>query len=389
MKRRSIAGAALVVALLSIAGCQDEIAAPYSGDAAFAKGGIPGPPQGKGETTAGANLSFPTIWAEGVTKSPRGTMEVVVLNGAWWWWWGEAAVEGGDPLACAPDPDDSTFCDDGIPFKVTGALPGPNAVKTYLQRQPLNEWQADNVSGAASPVNVDWIDWGDALEAVPWTLNSKVRVETTLFKDLTESMTGYFMHHLYGHGMDEMWGVENAGGTAVSYESLQAIIFSPCARLTIQKLLVPREDVVPLDPRLVWNAVANVWQDATAADLINETAVFNGALAPEGPSGGYGAEINIQGKVVFGYTWDVRTLNQGAADYRITFSLADGNCAAVLNTFIVPATQIVVPEEEIVIAAEGSGGGSAVVDGANNLSYIDIRITSKSTGGGGGNGPRR
>ena len=67
-----------------------------------------GPPGGE---TAGNNLSYPVIWAEGITKILPGTPEMdPVLTGEWWYWWG---TEGTDPnvypLSCAPDPDDQNL----------------------------------------------------------------------------------------------------------------------------------------------------------------------------------------------------------------------------------------------------------------------------------------
>ena len=47
--------------------------------------------------------------------------------------------------------------------------------------------------------------------------------------------------------------------------------------------------------------------------------IFNKAVyeALDGP-GFYSAEINVKGKVIYGYTWKVRTLNQGTGYYRLT-----------------------------------------------------------------------
>ena len=118
MKRTLRHGLVSLAALLALGACQDAITPPELDGPALAKGS-PGRPPGGGET-AGSNLSFPTIWAEGVSKNPRGTMGTVALGGAWWWWWGEPLVEGGDPLACGPDPDDNALCDDRIPFQANG-----------------------------------------------------------------------------------------------------------------------------------------------------------------------------------------------------------------------------------------------------------------------------
>ena len=346
--------------------------------------GVPGRPGGVGEPTAGSNLSFPTIWAEGVSKDPRGTMGTVDLGGSWWYWWGEPMEEGGDPLACEPDEADPARCADG-------GEPGAGWVRAFLQKDVANEWQADNYA-ATAPVNVDRINWGDAIESVSWTVKSKVRIEATLFEDVLQPMTGYTMRHTSGHGIDEMWAVDarQAGADALEYASDEAIVYSSCARLTIQKLLVDRETLTHPDPQLTWNPVTAVWD----GEVVDPDAVFNGVIAPEGPGGGFGAEINIQGKVVYGMTWDVKTANDGPGDYRVTYSLADANCpTASLNTFITDFTEIVALEEEgeVTLAADDDAagpeeGGTAYVQGEGNLSYIDLRITLKETGKGGGGG---
>ena len=56
------------------------------------------------------------------------------------------------------------------------------------------------------------------------------------------------------------------------------------------------------------------WRRSTAP-------VFNKATCEktaDGP-GSYGAELNVQGKVVYGYVWTTRGLTAG--EYRLTFSI--------------------------------------------------------------------
>lgn len=57
-----------------------------------------------------------------------------------------------------------------------------------------------------------------------------------------------------------------------------------------------------------------------------------------------------------------------------------------MNTFFDGNSQILLPEE-IVIEAEESKGGTAYIDIANNLTYIDVVILPGKSGGakGGGN----
>jgi len=112
--------------------------------------------------------------------------------------------------------------------------------------------------------------------------------------------------------------------------------------------------------------------------------------AGDGP-GFYNAEVNVKGKVIYGYTWNVRKDNEDAGYYRITFSFDN---ETNLNTFFVDGiTDILLPieePEEIIALSEEDGetskGGFAIIDYDNNLTYMDILIIGKTTGNGGGNG---
>ena len=376
-----------------------------------------GPPTG-GET-AGNNLSYPVIWAEGVTKTLPGTPGMTpVLSGDWWYWFG---VTGTDPnvvpLSCPPDPDADPFgdpyCDDGIPEQVTGASPTPAPgyalVKAYLQKDPLNVWQAASYNSAAVPVNIDRIDWGDNLESVDWYTRSQVRTEVVLFENAVDGdseaygfpMLEYGMRHTSGWGIDEVHGIAASLGeppVAEIADGNQATVYTHCARLTIQKLLVDRDDERLAD--LIW-VPAEGWTEPDEDplnpgspypyDLINPH-LFNGSVHEGGDGPGYySAEINVKGRIIFGYTWNVRRLNEGAGDYRITFSLNATCGTATLNThFVDGITEILVPlEEEVLTAAaeegeEPGGGGTGVLDFDNNLTYMDISIHERGGGGGGG-----
>ena len=378
----------------------------------------------KPTAAAGNNLSFPVIWAEGVAKTLRGSPDMEpLLGGTWWYWWGTEGIDPNIvPLSCAPDPDNLMLCDDGVPQQAMGEVPGvdyeDDLVKAYLQKDLLNVWQAETADWSAAPVEVSWIDWGDNLESVDWYTRSQVRTEVVLFQDLVTPMREYQMRHTDGWGIDEVHGlaVDKDSGGALLGPGTQATVYSPCARLTIQKLLVDRSSGELLNavwvPEVGWTGVDSSGQALFGAVPIFNLPVYEGGDGP----GYYSAEINVKGRIIYGYTWNVRKLNQGPGDYRITFSF-DEVCGSVsLNTFFTEGvTQIMLPLEEeesatsmvmklddslaqaqasqkplggfkvekpVPLSEESSdsGGGTAVLDTANNLTYIDIRILERSGG---------
>ena len=120
-----------------------------------------------------------------------------------------------------------------------------------------------------------------------------------------------------------------------------------------------------------------VGDGVVAAPIVN-SGIWEGGDGP----GGYGAEINGSGNVLYGYNWQTSGLPDG--HYRLTFSLDGVHAPVPLNTAITDRTAIVVSEEEdggeatatAAQADEGGdqGGGFAEVDGADNLSYIDVQL---------------
>ncbi len=339
-----------------------------------AKGGKP-----VGGETTGNNLSFPVIWADGVTKVVPGTMGTVTLTGEWWGVWGVDPIDPQAPLySCGPYlTPDAIFCIE-------------SEYRAYVQKDPKNSWQAFNgypvaFLDKAGALNVDLIDWGDNLESVDWTMTSQVRLEVALLENLNEAVTQYAMRHTDSWGIDEAHGLQtelaldSITGLPVPIlaDGLQATVYSDNARFTIQKLNVEARDDERLDslvwvPRLGWTESDNEPVNLVNSPILNTKA---------------GAEINVKGKIIYGSTWGVRTLNNGAGLYRITFSFdPNGN----LNTFFDANTEIIVAIEEegdVTIAAEdGDKGGFGKMDSTNNLTYLDILIVGKTTGSGGGGG---
>ncbi len=380
--------------------CDDEIYLPDQATAAKSSKAVKAP----SEETAGNNLSYPVLWADDYGKELRGgdAMGLIELNGEWWYVWGEDPIDPNYPVySCQPSPNNSELCLDG-------STPGDGVsevYKAFVQKDVNNTWQAFNAT-PIGPVNVDWIDWGDDLESVNWSLNSMVRAEVVLFEglegldyiDKTLPPNPQFpMRHVSGWGSNEVHGfqVQKQNGEP-AYEMVtgdMATVYSHNARFTIQKMNV--ENLDNLDGKLQWVKKVGWFGTEGNEDIINP-AIFNKPVyeAGDGP-GYYNAEINVKGKVIYGYTWKVRNLNEGEGYYRLTFSLDDYGTVE-LNTFFDEFTEIIVAEDDDDDGEEGEDGdgndavrgGIGYIDVANNLTYMDILITPKNSGGGkgGGNG---
>lgn len=325
------------------------------------------------ETTAGNNLSFPVVYSCGVTKAVPGTPGVEVVGGA--------SVDLG-------------------------------GIRYWEQQDLVNKWQAQSLDFKAvypgqGKLLATYIDWGDNLESKTWPETSVIRVETTLYRNLGSSdsnnvsltpMTTYPMRLLYGEGATEMQGADLGDQLGVvlpegiSFGPGEALgnvatIWTPCARLTLQRI---NDDADPA--LLTWNPDAHQWIGAVTNPLFN-TASWQKIDGP----GGYAGEINVGGKIVYGYVWNVTRLAnqhpgvQAAGVYRLTFSL-DETCGTPGVTrnleFSDPYTQIyVTPTEELlapIAESETGGGGVPVIRYDLQLTYIDVTITPRSGGGGQG-----
>lgn len=390
---------------LLFAQCDDEIYLPDDEAALKSDKAIKAP----SEETAGNNLSFPVLWADGVAKPLRGTMGEYSFNGEWWYVWGEDPIDPNYPVySCQPSPSDPNLCLDGV-------APGDGnseVYKAYIQKDLDNTWQAFNAI-PSDVVNVDQIDWGDDLESVNWTLRSMVRAEVVLYEALAAhtydvpqiDYPQFPMRHVSGWGSNEVHGVPTLMASQNPEPAFDLVpgdigtVYSDCARFTIQKLNI--ENLDDLEGKLEWEPEVG-WYGTTGNEGIINDALFNKTVYETGDGPGYyNAEINVKGKVIYGNTWKVRNLNDGAGYYRLTFSFDN---RPNLNTFFDNETEIILPLEEEVEKSDmakkltseeddGDGndsdrGGEAVIDVANNLTYMDILIIAKNTGGGkgGGNG---
>ena len=344
--------------------------------------------------TAGNNLSFPVLWSDDFEKPLPGFYNEYTLNGSWWYVWGEDPIDPNVPIyGCAPDPNNPELCIDGTPPGGDGTI----VYKAYLQKDLKNQWQAFNAT-QDGPLYVDQIDWGDDLESVNWSLTSQVRCEVVLYEALAgktftrgETPTPlpaypqFPMRHVSGWGIDEVHGLATSMDASVptpAYDLVtgdMATVYSHNARFTIQKLNVL--NLSDLTGKLEW-VPKEGWKEmeGTTTNLVNDP-IFNMAVynASDGP-GYYAAEINVKGKVIYGYTWKVRNLNQGTGYYRLTFSLDANGGLVPLNTFFDENTEILVAEEVTTEADDGSSGGKAIIDVPNNLTYMDILLVAKKSG---------
>ena len=339
------------------------------------------------EPTEGNNLSFPVIWADGYEKTLREppVEGEAYLAGEWWYVWGEDPIDPDYPIySCQPNSIVPTLCADAS----DPGSDGSDLYLAYIQKVPSNVWQASNFP-ATEPLNVDLIDWGDNLESVDWNLRSMVRTELVLYENLDSAVVEYAMRHVEGWGENEVHGLQTTLDSTVVYgPGTQATVYSHNARLTIQKLNVDR-DSIP-EGALTW-VPGEGWTSTDPGEALVNSPLFNMAVyeAGDGP-GYYGAEVNVKGKVIYGYTWNLRHANEGTGTYRITFSLDSEGGTVALNTFFDETTQILVPIEEEVPTesedSEGSRGGIGILVPEYNLTYMDIRIREGQGQGGGGGG---
>lgn len=332
----------------------------------------------------GNNLSFPVIWSDGYEKELRDPLSSdPMLADEWWYVWAEDPAEPTDPVySCKPHPDDPTLCEDGTP-------PGDGTstvYKAYLQKRFDNMWQAQNEVPEGTPFTIDLLDWGDNLESIDWNIRSQVRTELVFYENLDIPMLQYSMRHVSGWGVDEMHGLQaTVENEPVLGPGNLATVYSHNLRFTIQKLNVPKDSITA--ENLTWVPNSGWTEtDPNGEDLINEP-LMNQAVyeASDGP-GFFNAEVNIKGKIIYGYTWNVRKMNDGTGYYRITYSFDETGGIVPLNTFFDEDTEIIVPIEETLLSTDPGRGGVAKLDVDKNLTYMDVLIKASGGGGGGGGG---
>jgi hypothetical protein len=297
----------------------------------------------------------------------------------------------------------------------------------YWQKVAVNDWTADVDGASPEPSrSVAYNNWGDALEAVSWSETSQVRVENQPYESLIPLFdptvltcedaattagadpavvckVGIKMWHVSGQGITEQWGAVATDvypAVSYNYDSPFQIINTGTARLNIAKMApetatcaVPGEggpgDPAPDSSDWTWTGAgweggACTWRDATFA-----------------------VELSVSGKYVYGYNWPLKTAELSTACgtgwlksgwWRLTFYtsddavLFDDATAPVTAPPDVPSAVRVLPRGDAFITdlvtsgepVESDALYTPVIDTDNNLTYIDVCVTTAKGGGGGG-----
>lgn len=283
---------------------------PESAEVSAAPRGSRNPGSGGGgeEETLGNNLSVPLVFADGYGITGTRLAGTVPPE--------KDYATGLRPL--------STETPASFPYFDAATAYSKSSTLYYPQGTP-STWQAAWLNGAFEPQHVT-IDWGDQLRSRTASANSTVRIEATLYQELTDPaafMTAYKMTSLYGTQRTEKFG---ADGT--TYASSRRTVFAMNARLKIEKLMGPGGEVDTSVPPIV------------------DKAVYQGFGSTDEGEGQdtqkFGIEVNGSGSAIYGYTWILRNsaIPAGKAPgwWRVTFSLDDaatvGTTSVPNNTFI-------------------------------------------------------
>lgn len=293
--------------------------------------------QGKPAGEFGNNLSHPVIFADGLGMTGADVTEDAGLRPTAQ---EEAAV-------------------DALPFFWEGNEPDYGG---YYMQQGANTWQAEWIGGGAAAWSRQaLVAWGDNLTHHAWNTHSRLRVEHVLYAEGAEPMRGYEMTWLFGEGANEMQGTD---GTV--YDAVPTV-YSVLPRLTIEKLEGTDPEGEPGSP---------------------VCEVFSGALyegvGEDGP-GYYTAEVNVAGKIIYGFNFMIRDVDicpdvHRYGWWRVTFRLDDQGAGGG-----VPVTRSV----DLVGLAAGEEDGDELmftpqIDPTTHTTWLDIYVESARGGGGGG-----
>jgi hypothetical protein len=392
-------------------------AVAVAGSAAFAA-----PPEGKGPPTGGEtsnNLSYPILeLSSGDAGGTIGVASTSVTPGTFGVNFSYGCLE---TAADAEYPNKSCVSSTGVFYakdstECLALCAGQTIERMYWQKVPGQTWKSE-VDGVALSAEAEYVDWGDALESRTSAATSVVRVETMPFEalpslevsDPPSTMQGFDMWHVFGTGKTEMWGARVTDTEAPQhymYDGSFAIIHTGLARLNLAKLSLGAPaagcpsvvSVGGFSPYDGINSDGSTSLDEPTPTWNLETQTWDGALFTADLP--YSAELNIQGKYVYGYNWNLKTFNAGGYEkagwWRLTFYAPDVDFTA--NTIIgAPPVPLSSPglflsataaaEAETTAAAEAETEGrlyvARVVGDPDHLTFIDVCINAAKGGGGG------
>lgn len=274
---------------------------------------------GGGHTeTAGNNLSFPAILLDGYTVTDvTEDLFTVVYDGAY---------EGLTAEQIA-------YLQDNGPW--------------YPQKTEGNIWQAGYYPDTS--IEIHWIDWGDAIEAVDPKIGRPYRLELVLYVELGVPMQAFTMAELeFPSSKNELQGTNTN-----EYYCYVASVASPNGHIVVQAI-DGNADPSALD----WNGTE--WIGAGAGEVVPV---------------GFGVENNVGGKLIFGAStggWKPTA----TGNYRITFYVAGGNVDlsyAAIGNYNGDGESFTE-----VIEAENN---TPIVDVEHNLTYVDVTVTNAGGGG--------
>lgn len=234
-------------------------------------------PTGGGDTGYGNNLSVPVVFADGYGITGQ---KIAGIGDPWLDFNTGLRPTSSDTVVPFPyfDPE-STYLSGGV---------------VYYPQQTASTWQAAWLDGSGAPQEVS-LAWGDNLQSQAFKPTSVVRIETVLSQDMVNAMEAYTMKSLYGSQRNEIYGADTT-----TYVSTYNTVFAVNARLIIQKL---------------------DGQGGNVANTVLDKAVYE-SFGIDGP-GGYSAEINVSGKLIYGYSLQLRNITgfSKVGWWRLTFAL--------------------------------------------------------------------
>lgn len=324
-----------LLAAVALAGCAiDDPTGPslLNPDAAFAVsadkyGGGGGGGGGGGDEGLGNNLSWPVIFADG-----KGLGGQVIASAT------DFANTGLRPTTAETAAYAALTAAGAVPFWYAGNVAEAYTPYDVFWQKTANTWQAQWASRTGPANTTVTVNWGDNLNSVNFSTTSVIRVEHVLDAADGTLLKGYPMDVVVNPSSpSEEQGIF-ADGQQTATVDLTPTVFTDRARLTLQKLSGP---------------------GGTVTYTFLDKAVWE-SFGVDGP-GGYSAEINVGGKVLYGYVWFMKkvVMPGGIAKdgwWRITFSL-DAGSGATITGADVPIWSATSTSYEINIGTNKGGGG--------------------------------